>query len=296
MAPKQKLYDKMMGISANEIWQIYLNEGVPGLQKRAPFLMRTMMYLESGFLKNLPSNPRCIWCYAPFRGLGAPFMRALGKGQSRLNPNVCVDCEHFIRDHSGGAEVELTMLFADIRGSTKLAENISPSAFSQIINRFFTVSTEKLIMANALIEKLIGDEVTAFFVPGLAGKEHARQAIDAAKEVLLATGHGDPEGPWVPVGIGVHSGVAYVGVVGHTERVSDITVLGDVANTAARLASAAQPGEIIVSDTSSEMAGIDTSGLETRVLDLKGKSEPFKTWVVVGGIANSQNEPKGEKG
>jgi adenylate cyclase len=172
------------------------------------------------------------------------------------------------------------MLFADIRGSTQLAENISPSQFGQIINRFYTVSTDKLIMADALIDKLIGDEVTAFFIPGLAGERHARRAVEAAAEILTATGHADPDGPWVPVGIGIHTGVAYVGVVGDVDNVSDITVLGDVANTASRLAGEARAGEIIISDAVVNNADIDTSGLEKKTLTLKGKSQPLDSWAL----------------
>lgn len=207
-------------------------------------------------------------------------MKAMGKDQSKLNPNLCIDCERVIHDNGGGAEVDLTMLFADVRGSTQLAENRSPSEFSRIINRFYTVVTDKLILADALIDKLIGDEVTAFFVPGLAGEDHPWRAVAAAQEVLRATGHADPEGPWVPVGVGIHSGVAYVGIVGHVDGVTDITVLGDVANTASRLASVAQTGEIIISAASAARAGIDTPDLERRELALKGKSDTLEAWVL----------------
>lgn len=275
-------------MTPNELWRIYLNEGVPGLKRRAPPLLRMVMSLETGFLKVLPSDPRCMWCYAPFRGVGSPFMKAIGKGQSNLNPNLCMDCEHVIHKNSGGAEVELSILFADIRGSTQLAEEISPSAFSQIINRFFTVATNELIMFDALIDKLIGDEVTAFFVPGLAGKDHVIRAVEAGKKLLVATGHADPDGPWVPVGIGIHTGVAYVGIVGDEKGVMDITVLGDVANTGSRLASKAGPGEIIVSEDVAQKAGLITTELESRALTLKGKSEPLQSWVIKA-IPKSKN-------
>jgi len=221
-----------------------------------------------------------MWCSAPFRGAGAPLMKAIGKGKSKLNPNLCEDCENVINENSGGAEVDLTMLFADVRGSTRLAEGMSPAEFGQIINRFYTVASRELVSAQALIDKLIGDEVTAFFVPGMAGRNHSRRAVDAAKEILVATGHKDADGPWVPVGIGIHSGVAYVGIVGHGDGVKDITVLGDVANTASRLASVAQAGEIIVSEIAAERAKIDTSALEMREHHLKGKSEALNSWVL----------------
>src|SRR5258705_10070605 len=89
-------------------------------------------------------------------------------------------------------------------------------------------------MTRALLEKLIGDEVAGFFVPGFAGADHARVAVEAGEEILRATGHGEAGGPWVPVGVGVHTGLAYVGAGGAGGGVPDITVLGDAVNTASR--------------------------------------------------------------
>jgi adenylate cyclase len=264
----------------DDVWGIYLNEGMPGLMEKAPGWFRAINAVTSGIFRALPSDPRCIWCDAPFRGAGAPLMRAIGRDQSKLNPNLCIDCERVIHDNGGGVEVDLTMLFADVRGSTQLAEQSSPSEFKQLIDRFYTVATEKLILADALIDKLIGDEVTAFFVPGLAGPQHPRRAVEAAQEVLRATGHADADGPWVPVGIGIHSGVAYVGIVGHANGMTDITVLGDVANTASRLASVAETGEIITSAAAAERAELDTHELAQRELALKGKSEALNVYVL----------------
>ncbi len=172
------------------------------------------------------------------------------------------------------------MVFADIRGSTNLAEQLGPLEFSQLINRFFHVAAEELVNARGMVEKLIGDEVTAFFAPGIAGKDHQRQAIGAARRILLRTGHGDAKGPWAPVGIGVHSGITFVGAVGGKDEISQISILGDAANTAARLASAAKAGEILVSDTLATQASLDTTGLEKRSLELKGKSENVDVWVM----------------
>jgi class 3 adenylate cyclase len=80
------------------------------------------------------------------------------------------------------------------------------------------------------------------------------------------------------VGIGVHSGPTLVGVVGNAQGVNQISVLGDAANTTARLAAEAQTGEIIVSAAAAQAAGLDTQGLMPRELQLKGKQAPFKAW------------------
>ena len=280
MAEDHQHHHRPVPISADEVWRIYLTEGGPALQKYLPAWMRVKNGLQSGFFRIIPTDPRCMWCDAPFRGMGAPLMNAIGRGQSNRNPNVCSDCENMIKHNRGGAEVDLTMVFADIRGSTSLAEKISPTEFKTIIDRFFRVVSDELIRGGALIDKLIGDEVTAFFVPGLAGKDHARSAVKAAQLALLKTGHAGPDGPWVPVGVGIHTGEAYVGVVGHADSVMDLTVLGDVPNTAARLAAQAAAGEIVISDKVAEVAHVDTSGLESKQYTLKGKSEPFDAWVL----------------
>jgi adenylate cyclase len=174
----------------------------------------------------------------------------------------------------------MAMLFADIRGSTSLAEEMRPSEFSQLINRFYEASTRILIRTDALIDKLAGDEVAAFYVPGIAGPRYARRAVEAAQQLLRATGHAETKGPWIPVGVGVHTGTAFLGSVGSKDGVVDITALGDSVNTAARLASQAGPGEIVVSEETIAAAGLDTDGLEKRLLELKGKSTSLNVRVI----------------
>lgn len=201
-------------------------------------------------------------------------------GRSSFNPSLCDRCEILVKRYQVGTEVPLTLLFADVRGSTALAEEIGASAFHHLINRFYTASTEILIQTNALIEKLIGDEVAGLYVPGIAGVDHAKVAVDAALALLKATGHGDPGGPWIRVGVGVHTGIGYVGAVGSNKSVSDITVLGDVANAAARLASQAGAGEILVSEETLQAAGLYLDDCETRLLQLKGRSQAVMVRVI----------------
>jgi adenylate cyclase len=262
-----------------EVWRTYLNTGYP------PDYLTVPWYMSPGlrpFLRRLPSNPRCRLCHAPFAGMGGAFVRAaLHLGPSRLNPQICDMCERFVQEFQGGAEVEVSILFADVRGSTALAEQMAPAAFSQLISRFFQAVTGVIHRHNGLVEKLIGDEVTAFFVTGISGPDHARAALLAAKEVLEVTGHGGPAEPWVPVGVGVHSGTAFVGSVGAPGGSgADIVVLGDVPNTGARLASLARAGEILASETIVALAACDTAALEPRQLQLKGRSAPLPAWAV----------------
>jgi len=221
----------------------------------------------------LPSSPRCKLCAAPFKGLGGALMRMMGREQSKFNPRFCAPCESF--EHPGGAEVVLTMLFADVRGSTTLAEQMSALDFSRLINRFYTVATDVLVRTDALVDRLIGDQVIGLYIPGFAGQEHARRAIEAAQRLLHLTDHHHPKGPWLPVGVGIHTGLAFVGVVGGTDgSPTDFTALGDNVNIAARLASKAGPGEILISEAAYAAAGLDLEGAERQYIELKGKSEP----------------------
>jgi adenylate cyclase len=225
------------------------------------------------FLRFLPGTPRCKACYAPFQGAGARVAQIIyQKHPSNLNPQLCTTCEEFARKNPGGAEIELSLLFADVRGSTTLAEGMSPTEFGKLINRFYSTSTEVLAKSDALIDKIIGDQASGMFVPGFAGPEHAKRAIEAGKRILQQTGHSSTNSPWIPLGIGVHTGTAFVGSLG-TTGVTDITVLGDVANTAARLSSSAGIGEILISEAACQHAGYNGSeNLEQRELKLKGKS------------------------
>lgn len=206
-------------------------------------------------------------------------MHLMGRDQSRFNPRYCEACEIF--DHPGGAEVVLTMLFADVRGSTALASKMSALEFSKLINRFYTTATDVLVKNDAMVDRLIGDEVVGLFVPGIAGPNHPRRAIQAAQSLLTLTGHHDSEGPWIPVGTGIHTGLAFVGVVGGSEgQPTDFTALGDNVNITARLASQARTGEILISDEAYTSAGLELGDVEHKQLEVKGKNESIGVWAL----------------
>lgn len=248
----------------NELWRLILTGEAP------------MMRQGRHVFKHLPDDPRCKLCNAPFRGAGAPLMRLLGKGQSALNPRFCKTC--FDVAPIGGAEIELSMLFADVRGSTPLAEKLGPTEFGHLISNFYSTATKLFIQTDGLIDRLIGDQMIVLYLPGLAGPDHAKIAVETAKDLMRATGHADSNGPWIPVGAGVHTGRAFVGKVGH-EGVTDFTVLGDAPVVAARLSSIARAGEILISEPAAAAANFVVDNPETRTLELKGISEPVKVWV-----------------
>jgi adenylate cyclase len=234
------------------------------------------------FFKLFPGSQRCKTCYAPFQGTGGKLVKVLyQKRPSNLNPYLCNTCEDFARINQGGTEIELSLLFADVRGSTTLAETMSAVEFHKLINRFYSTATQVMVNSDALIDKIIGDQVAGIYVPGFAGEQHASRAIEAAQNILQATGHGEKDGPWIPLGVGVHTGLTFMGSVGSESGTSDITVLGDTANTAARLSTSAGIGEILISDSAYQHAEYNSSKLlEQRELDLKGKSNKMLVHVL----------------
>jgi len=244
-----------------EFWRRFLSEGGD-----------TWKGMGRRVLKHIPADPRCRMCASPFAGPGAPVMRLIGKRPSDANPNWCNSCFNFMAKHHGGAEVEGAMLFADIRGSTSLAEGMSAGEFHAILDRYFAAATESVFKHDGFVDKFVGDELVALFFPLLSGERYVARAIDAASDLLRATGHADPDGPWVPVGAGVHCGLAWFGVVGDASHL-ELTAVGDTVNVAARLAAAAATGEVIVSADAAAAADLDPS-LDRRSLDLKGKELP----------------------
>jgi adenylate cyclase len=195
----------------------------------------------------------------------------IGRRPSGQNPNWCSPCFDHITEHHGGAEVELSLLFADIRGSTGMAERRSASEYRAILDRFYDVAAHAIIDYDGFIDKFVGDEVVAIFAPLLAGEQHAAKAIEAAQTLLRKTGHEATEGPWVALGAGVHTGITWMGAVGEGPHTA-LTAVGDVVNVTARLAALAQPGEILVTADAASAAGVG-DGLARRVLDLRGKQQ-----------------------
>jgi adenylate cyclase len=171
----------------------------------------------------------------------------------------------------------MSMLFADVRGSTALSEKMSATEFSQLINRFYTRSTNVITEEDGLVEKLAGDAVAAFWGAGFAGPDYVRRTLKVAQNLSRVMARQE-----IPVGIGVHSGVAFFGAMGTADGLTDITAIGEEVNTAARLAAEAAAGEIMVSEQALKEAGMASSELEARSLKLKGISEPVPVRVMHG--------------
>jgi adenylate cyclase len=252
--------------------------GYDDLWRRVLAGTQPQMRVGRRLLRRLPSAPRCKLCAAPFHGVGRPLMRLIGKAPWPKNPKFCSSCFRQLAEHHGGAEIDCSLMFADVRGSTSMAENMRPSDVHEVMDRFFDTAARALVEHDAIVDRFVGDQAIGIFVPALTGAHHAARAIQAAQAVIAGTGHGEGE-PWIPIGAGVHTGIAFVGSVGSGSHV-DFTALGDTVNTAARLASAAGPGEILVTPDAADAADLDVTRLERRDLALKGKRDPTPVFVL----------------
>jgi len=229
-------------------------------------------------MRAIPANPRCKLCFAPFSGPGGRVVRLLGFAPSRKNPSFCNTC--FEKAPHGGRELDIGVLFADIRGFTTLSETAAPEDVRDLLGRFYDVATDVLIDSNAVIDKLIGDEVMALFVPYFIPAELCLpKMVDAAEQLLRGVGFGTADGPWCQLGVGLDAGTAFVGNVGAGE-VKDFTAIGDVVNTAARLQGAASAGQIVMSQAVYEAVAARYPDARPEQLTLKGKASPVDVRVV----------------
>ena len=117
------------------------------------------------------------------------------------------------------------------------------------------------------------------FIPGLSGLDHASRGSEP-RDGSSTGPRSAPEAERLPVGVGVHTGTAFVGAVGHAAKVEDFTALGDAVNTTARLASVAASGEALISVEAAAAANLATEGLERRHLEVKGRTQPVDVLVV----------------
>jgi adenylate cyclase len=223
----------------------------------------------------IPAQLRCRFCNAPFRGPYAGPFGKLGYTPSRKNPSICERCIE--RAPEGGALVPVSILFADVRGYTTIAERMSSVETTALLRRFYQAASKALLANDAILGQIAGDEVMAIFVPGLAGQGFPRRAVRAAEALLRAVGYGTGDGNWLDVGVGICTGEEYVGNVGGG-GFKDFTAIGDITNTAARFQAAAGGGEVVVCAATYRTVEEAYPQAEARALQLKGKQAPVQSF------------------
>jgi adenylate cyclase len=226
-------------------------------------------------MRRLPHGPHCKLCAAPFEGPAGAVLRHVGFARFSGNPAICGFC---IKDLNKlgvvGAEIPVSLLFADIRGSTGIGERSSPTEFRAFLDHFYRLASDAILDNDGMVDKFVGDEAIGLFFPGISGAQHTASAIRAARALLDAVGRPDasPSGP-IPVGAAVHTGRAFVGSTGVAGAVNDFTALGDVVNTTARLASEAAAGELLVTLEAATAGGLESPSLERRTVSVRGRSD-----------------------
>src|SRR5438105_10914040 len=158
----------------------------------------------------------------------------------------------------GGVNQTITVLFADIRGFTRLSEHAAPEKVVQLLNKYFSAMTDIIFAHGGTLDKYLGDGLMALFgAPTVTPKDagHAMSAAVAMQRRMLSINdelraEGFPE---IGIGIGLHTGEVIVGYIG-SERRSEYTAIGDAVNTSSRLESNAKAGEILVSEVTAQAA------------------------------------------
>lgn len=205
----------------------------------------------------------------PFGGVGGKVIGLLGHKPSRKNPNVCQFC--FDRLPTGGIEIDIGVVFADVRASTALGERSDATTFAQRLNEFYAAATKVLIHNEGIVDKLIGDEVMGLFIQGIAGPEYRRKAAVAALELASVSK--------LPLGVAANAGIAFVGNVG-SGSVLDFTALGDAVNVAARLQAQASPGEVVLAASLYPLVEAEhPRGRRDRVA-IRGRDQPVEVVVL----------------
>lgn len=245
---------------APEDWEVLwrMHEGGPGRLMSRIFLA-------------LPHGPRCGVCGAPFEGPGRFLTRPLGFYPSRKNPTICATCVELAPP--GGMTMPVGVLFADLRGFTARFDGADPREASVVLRRFYSCA-EQVLFPQAVIDKLIGDEVMALYLPTMKHDLPVERVpsvmLEHARGLLRAVGYGGDGPPFVEMGVGLDFGEAFVGNIGQ-RALFDFTAVGDVVNTASRLQHEAASGEIVLSARVAEGLGSQLGAPE--MLQLKGKGE-----------------------
>ncbi|MEE8218431.1 MAG: adenylate/guanylate cyclase domain-containing protein [Vicinamibacteria bacterium] len=197
----------------------------------------------------------------------------------------------------GDPEVrEVSVLFADISGFTRLSEKMSPSAVAVLLNGYLSRMTDVIFKYEGTLDKYMGDGIMAVFGAPLDMDDHAERSIRTALEMQeqLAEWNAErPEGPELRIRIGINSGKAVAGEIGSVNKM-EYTVLGDTVNTASRLESAvAKPGSVVVGKQTREAVGDTFECEELGSFSLKGKEnkvEAFKVRGLGSGSGSSEAE------
>ena len=236
-------------------------------------------------------------------GCGSPIARTQSTPESKFSAPTLYTPKHLaekiLQSKSAleGERKQVTALFCDIANSTVLANRLGPEAMHALLDQFFELALAEVHRYEGTINQFLGDGFMALFGAPLAHEDHARRAALAAldiqnelQQLVQRTGHS------VEVRMGLNTGLVVIGAIGDNLRM-DYTAVGDTTNLAARLQQAAEPGQIVVSETTHQaVAGYCNTNFigEYR---LKGIPDPVSAWEVLSGRgARTRLEIEAERG
>ena len=252
------------------LWSTIFAEGHPDLKK------------QQWLHKKLPLRPRCRMCLVPFKGIGGWIMRMKGKAQNSRNPNYCNACDKFLEAFPGGAEVEMSILYVDIRNSTQYTQNHNAAEVSQRINIFLNEATRSITDHDGFVMAFYGDCIVASWPPGFSGENHGLKAQQAAIELVQNKSMIDARGAPIPVGVGVHTGKVFIGTVTALQgSFRDVSIFGSNVNLTARMASKAAASQVLGSADNIIASGKNTASFSCQTLELKGFPEPVDVYTIV---------------
>lgn len=207
--------------------------------------------------------------------LSVPF-RIAGLRPSRMNPNTCTLCELMFKRVMKATKITIdaTIMFADLRAYTKLSQSMSAASMAGMLDVFYDECAGAIWDHDGLLNKTIGDAVMAVFNFPIRQADHARQALLAAREIQRRVNvRKEKTGFDFGVGIGLQCGELSFGEFGHSHR--DLTAIGTVVNTAARVQGVAEAGEILVTEAVRDRVADALPDSVGRPHTLKGFDSPM---------------------
>jgi len=184
----------------------------------------------------------------------------------------------------GGKRVDITILFADIRGFTTYSEKQTPEQLVSVLNRYLAAAAEAVLHEEGTVDKFLGDAVMAWFNAPLRQPDHTLRAVRAAlllRDSIAALHRELPERDHLSFGIGIHYGDAILGLIG-TEKRLEYTAISDSVNSAKRIQENAARNQILISKEAYERVRDQVEAQAYAPLLVKGKTHPIEVYEVLG--------------